>query len=129
MMRSVESASSVFYHSQEEDLVRTGVDPLSGPLYDSYQDSTTDSSPATTEQDAMGTKLCACTFVCSDKINLDSRWTTDGILMKLPVKLLMYVIAVDVDINARSEKWKKKKKSSVNLKICKSTARQVNVLN
>lgn len=59
MMRSVESASSVFYHSQEEDLVRTGVDALSGLLYDSYQDSTTDSSPATTEQDAMGTKLRA----------------------------------------------------------------------
>ncbi|XP_073326928.1 von Willebrand factor A domain-containing protein 5B1 [Pagrus major] len=61
MMRSVESASSVFYHSQEEDPVKTCVDSqgsyrdaLSGPLYDSYQDSMTDSSPATTEQDAMG---------------------------------------------------------------------------
>ncbi|KAG7519601.1 hypothetical protein JOB18_011856 [Solea senegalensis] len=59
MMRSTESASSVFYHSQEEDLVRTGAEcpyrePLSGPLYDSYQDSTTDSSPVTTEQDTTG---------------------------------------------------------------------------
>ncbi|XP_034551162.1 von Willebrand factor A domain-containing protein 5B1 [Notolabrus celidotus] len=61
MMRSVESASSVFYHSQEEDLLRTGVDSQgsyreapSGPLYDSYQDSVTDSSPAPTEQDAAG---------------------------------------------------------------------------
>ncbi|KAM9350842.1 von Willebrand factor A domain-containing protein 5B1 [Symphorus nematophorus] len=59
MMRSIESASSVFYHSQEEDPARTGVDSLgsyrealSGPLYDSYQDSVTNgSSPATTEQD------------------------------------------------------------------------------
>ncbi|XP_035511953.1 von Willebrand factor A domain-containing protein 5B1 [Morone saxatilis] len=61
MMRSIESASSVFYHSQEEDLVKTSADShvsyreaLSGPLYDSYQDSMTDGSPATTEQDAMG---------------------------------------------------------------------------
>lgn len=63
MMRSVESASSVFYHSQEEDPGKTGVstpgqgsyrDALSGPLCDSYQDSMIDSSPATTEQDGMG---------------------------------------------------------------------------
>ncbi|XP_076596043.1 von Willebrand factor A domain-containing protein 5B1 [Chaetodon auriga] len=61
MMRSVESASSVFYHSQEEDPLKTGVDSqgsyreaLSGPLCDSYQDSMIDSSPATTEQDAVG---------------------------------------------------------------------------
>ncbi|KAE8292833.1 von Willebrand factor A domain-containing protein 5B1 Precursor [Larimichthys crocea] len=59
MMRSVESASSVFYHSQEEDPVKTSGDSQgsykeAGPLYDSYQDSMTDSSPATTEQDAMG---------------------------------------------------------------------------
>ena len=60
MMRSIESASSVFYHSQEEDPARTGVDSLgsyrdglSGPPYDPYQDSLTDgNSPATTEQDA-----------------------------------------------------------------------------
>ncbi|KAM6982063.1 von Willebrand factor A domain-containing protein 5B1 [Tautogolabrus adspersus] len=58
MMRSIESASSVFYHSQEEEPVKTGVDSQgfyrespSGPLYDSYQDSVTDSSPAATEQD------------------------------------------------------------------------------
>lgn len=61
MMRSVESASSVFYHSQEEDPVKTSGDSQgsykeAGPLYDSYQDSVTDSSPATTEQDAMGKK-------------------------------------------------------------------------
>uniref|UniRef100_A0A3Q3LAF3 von Willebrand factor A domain containing 5B1 n=1 Tax=Mastacembelus armatus TaxID=205130 RepID=A0A3Q3LAF3_9TELE len=49
MMRSTESASSVFYHSQEEDPVKTGVNsqgsyketPI-GPLYDSYQDSILD---------------------------------------------------------------------------------------
>ncbi|XP_070766742.1 von Willebrand factor A domain-containing protein 5B1 [Enoplosus armatus] len=61
MMRSNESASSVFYHSQEEDPVKSGVDSqgsyrevLSGPLYDSCQDSPIDSSPATTEQDTVG---------------------------------------------------------------------------
>ncbi|XP_065817720.1 von Willebrand factor A domain-containing protein 5B1 [Labrus bergylta] len=61
MMRSIESASSVFYHSQEEEPVKTGVDSQgfyreapSGPLYDCYQDSVTDSSPAATEQDAVG---------------------------------------------------------------------------
>ncbi|XP_042264128.1 von Willebrand factor A domain-containing protein 5B1 isoform X1 [Thunnus maccoyii] len=61
MMRSIESASSVFYHSQEEDSMKTGVDVSgsyreapSGALYDSYQDSVTDSSPVTTEQDTMG---------------------------------------------------------------------------
>uniref|UniRef100_A0A3B4TH31 von Willebrand factor A domain containing 5B1 n=1 Tax=Seriola dumerili TaxID=41447 RepID=A0A3B4TH31_SERDU len=49
MMRSIESASSVFYHSQEEDQVKTSVDSqgsyretASGPLYDSYQDSVID---------------------------------------------------------------------------------------
>lgn len=61
MMRSVESASSVFYHSQEEDPTKTGIDSqgsyshaLSGPLYDSYHDSMTDSGPATREYDASG---------------------------------------------------------------------------
>lgn len=60
MMRSVESASSVFYHSQEEEPAKTSIDSqgsykeaLSGPLYDSYHDSMTD-SPATTEQDTSG---------------------------------------------------------------------------
>ena len=59
MMRSTESASSVFYHSQEEDPGRTSVDreTLSGPLYDSYQDSLTDGSPVTTEQDTSGKNL------------------------------------------------------------------------
>ncbi|XP_074498578.1 von Willebrand factor A domain-containing protein 5B1 [Sebastes fasciatus] len=57
MMRSIESASSVFYHSQEEDPVRTGGDSQGSyreaPLYDCYQDSMTD-SPATTEPDTAG---------------------------------------------------------------------------
>ncbi|XP_004560423.2 von Willebrand factor A domain-containing protein 5B1 [Maylandia zebra] len=61
MMRSVESASSVFYHSQEEDPVKTAGDNLgshreghSGTLYDSYQDSMIDSSPVGTDHDPMG---------------------------------------------------------------------------
>lgn len=61
MMRSVESASSVFYHSQEEDPVKTGADSqgsyrdaLSGPLCDYYHDSMIDSSPVTGEHDASG---------------------------------------------------------------------------
>ncbi|XP_034029335.1 von Willebrand factor A domain-containing protein 5B1 [Thalassophryne amazonica] len=61
MMRSTESGSSVFYHSQEEELVRTGVDgqgshresPL-GALNESCQNSILDSSPGITEQDTMG---------------------------------------------------------------------------
>ncbi|XP_059188420.1 von Willebrand factor A domain-containing protein 5B1 [Centropristis striata] len=57
MMRSIESASSVFYYSQEEDPVKTGGDSQGScrepPLYDYYQDSMTD-SPATTEQDTTG---------------------------------------------------------------------------
>ncbi|KAM9855899.1 von Willebrand factor A domain-containing protein 5B1 [Aulostomus maculatus] len=56
MMRSIESASSVFYHSQEEDLVKTAGDGLGSyrdaPLGDSYQDS--DNSPVTTEHDITG---------------------------------------------------------------------------
>ncbi|XP_017274747.1 von Willebrand factor A domain-containing protein 5B1 [Kryptolebias marmoratus] len=58
MMRSIESASSVFYHSQEEELGKTGVDSQGsqregpfGTLYDSYQDSVTDSGLGMTEQD------------------------------------------------------------------------------
>ncbi|KAK2851847.1 hypothetical protein Q5P01_008123 [Channa striata] len=61
MMRSIESASSVFYHSQEEDSVKPGVDsqapyrePPSGPPYDSHQDPVTDGAHVTTEQDPMG---------------------------------------------------------------------------
>ena len=58
MMRSTESASSVFYHSQEEDPGRSvDREALSGPLYDSYQDSMTDGSPVTTEQDTTGKNL------------------------------------------------------------------------
>lgn len=60
MMRSVESASSVFYHSQEEEPAKTSIDSqgsykeaLSGLLYDSYHDSMTD-NPVTTEQDPSG---------------------------------------------------------------------------
>ncbi|XP_075947732.1 von Willebrand factor A domain-containing protein 5B1 [Anarhichas minor] len=57
MMRSIESASSVFYQSQEEDAMKTGSDFQGSSretlLYDSYQDSMTD-SPATTEQDTVG---------------------------------------------------------------------------
>ncbi|XP_034733488.1 von Willebrand factor A domain-containing protein 5B1 [Etheostoma cragini] len=57
MMRSIESASSVFYHSQEEDPVKASSDSQGfyreTPLYDSYQDSMKD-NPATTEQDTTG---------------------------------------------------------------------------
>ncbi|XP_061591188.1 von Willebrand factor A domain-containing protein 5B1 [Cololabis saira] len=58
MMRSTESASSVFYHSQEEDPLKTGVcsqgnhkDAMSESPYDSQQASLADSSPVTMEQD------------------------------------------------------------------------------
>ncbi|KAM6925451.1 von Willebrand factor A domain-containing protein 5B1 [Xenentodon cancila] len=58
MMRSTESASSVFYHSQEEEAVKTGVsnqgshkEASSDALYDAHRDSLTDSSPVIMEQD------------------------------------------------------------------------------
>lgn len=59
MMRSIESASSVFYHSQEEEPGKTGGEshregPF-GTLYNSYLDSATDIGLATTEQDITGT--------------------------------------------------------------------------
>lgn len=61
MMRSNESTSSVFYHSQEEDPARSGSDgPAtqreghSGALFDGYQDSMSESSPLPTEHDTMG---------------------------------------------------------------------------
>lgn len=61
MMRSMESASSVFYHSQEEDMLKTSLDSqgscreaMSGAPYDSHQDPMIDGSPGTTEQDASG---------------------------------------------------------------------------
>ncbi|KAM4562255.1 von Willebrand factor A domain-containing protein 5B1 isoform 1-T1 [Odontesthes bonariensis] len=60
MMRSTESASSVFYHSQEEEPAKTDVDSQgshregpSGGLYDSYHDSTINSSSVITEPDLM----------------------------------------------------------------------------
>ncbi|KAJ8390152.1 hypothetical protein AAFF_G00110260 [Aldrovandia affinis] len=61
MMRSNESASSVFYHSQEEDLGKIGCEVrgalkegAAGFLYDIYQETMSESSPVTTEQDIMG---------------------------------------------------------------------------
>ncbi|XP_041713688.1 von Willebrand factor A domain-containing protein 5B1-like [Coregonus clupeaformis] len=63
MMHSNESASSVFYHSQEEDPgTTTGFsdgqgthrDIHSGPPFDSYLDSMSESSPGPREQNAMG---------------------------------------------------------------------------
>ncbi|XP_041858789.1 von Willebrand factor A domain-containing protein 5B1 [Melanotaenia boesemani] len=61
MMRSTESASSVFYHSQEEEPAKTSVDGQSshreapsGALYTAYQDSMTNSSPVITEPDLTG---------------------------------------------------------------------------
>ncbi|XP_035799985.1 von Willebrand factor A domain-containing protein 5B1 [Amphiprion ocellaris] len=58
MMRSMESTSSVFYHSQEEDLLKSGADSQGSsreaPFGDSYQDSMTDGSPLPTEPDSMG---------------------------------------------------------------------------
>ncbi|XP_068197991.1 von Willebrand factor A domain-containing protein 5B1 [Antennarius striatus] len=63
MMRSIESASSVFYHSQEEDMLKSSADSqgscreaTSGTLYDPQQDPMLDSSPATAEQDASDCK-------------------------------------------------------------------------
>lgn len=65
MMRSVESASSVFYHSQEEDALKMGVDTLgsrdalAGPPYDSYHDSMMDSSPVSRDADPSGRRVKA----------------------------------------------------------------------
>ncbi|KAL6119435.1 vwa5b1 [Pungitius sinensis] len=57
MMRSIESASSVFYQSQEEDALKAGSDfqgsNREAPLDDSRQDSVTE-GPAVTEQDPSG---------------------------------------------------------------------------
>lgn len=68
MMRSIESASSVFYHSQEEDQAKTSVDSqgsyreaLSGPLCDSYHDAPADSSFSCKEQDPSGKNLQSTT--------------------------------------------------------------------
>lgn len=61
MMRSNESTSSVFFHSQEEDPARSATDgPVSqrdthaGALYDGYQDTMSESSPLPTEDDFTG---------------------------------------------------------------------------
>ncbi|XP_054912659.1 von Willebrand factor A domain-containing protein 5B1 [Poeciliopsis prolifica] len=58
MMRSIESASSVFYHSQEEEVGKSGTDSLgshreapSGTLHDYYQDAMTESGLVITEPD------------------------------------------------------------------------------
>lgn len=66
MMRSNDSASSVFYHSQEEDPgTTTGFsdgpethrDIHSSLPFDSYPDSMSESSPGPTEHEAMGKNL------------------------------------------------------------------------
>lgn len=66
MMRSVESASSVFYHSQEEEVLKMGVDTLGSrdvlsdvPPFDSYHDSMTDSSPVSGDADPSGRQVKA----------------------------------------------------------------------
>ncbi|KAM4572154.1 von Willebrand factor A domain-containing protein 5B1 [Fundulus diaphanus] len=54
MMRSVESASSVFYHSQEDEAGKTAVDGQEAPhgtLHDSYQDSITEGVLVSAEPD------------------------------------------------------------------------------
>jgi len=82
MMRSIESASSVFYQSQEEDAVKTGSDfPGSyreAPLYDSYQDSMPD-SPVPTEHDTVG-KNPECMHLVTISIvfcNTNVGWTNE----------------------------------------------------
>lgn len=59
MMRSVESAGSVFYYSQEEDSLKMGGDTLgshrdvlAGPPYD--HDGMADSSPVSRDAEAPG---------------------------------------------------------------------------
>jgi len=57
MMRSNESASSVFFHSQEEEPWRSSGGDAQGPLTppsSSYQDSVSESSPVPTQQDTVG---------------------------------------------------------------------------
>lgn len=61
MMRSTESASSVFYHSQEEEPCKTSIDGQSSyreapsnTVYDCCQDPETENSPITTDQDPTG---------------------------------------------------------------------------
>lgn len=64
MMRSNESASSVFYHSQEEEPGKSGSDghgatrDISGAgMFDAYQSTMSESSPGTVEQDSIGNNL------------------------------------------------------------------------
>ncbi|KAJ8369788.1 hypothetical protein SKAU_G00098160 [Synaphobranchus kaupii] len=61
MMRSNESGSSVFYHSQEEDPGKIGSEVrgalkegAAGSLYDGYQETMSESPPFSAEQDMMG---------------------------------------------------------------------------
>lgn len=76
MMRSNESASSVFYHSQEEDAGK--VSDIQGShrenqvasLFDSCQDTTSESSPVATEHDAMGTILRSTGYNCRNLTNV-----------------------------------------------------------
>lgn len=64
MMHSNESASSVFYHSQEEEPVKSGSDghsavrDISGTgTFDAYQSTMSESSPGMVEQDGIGNNL------------------------------------------------------------------------
>lgn len=64
MMRSNESASSVFYHSQEEEPGKTGSaghsaarDILSTGMFDAHQSTMSESSPGMVEQDGIGNNL------------------------------------------------------------------------
>lgn len=76
MMRSNESASSVFYHSQEEDAGKVSDSQGShrenqvASLFDSCQDTTSESSPVATEHDAMGTILRSTGYNCSILTNV-----------------------------------------------------------
>ncbi|XP_017563343.2 von Willebrand factor A domain-containing protein 5B1 [Pygocentrus nattereri] len=63
MMRSNESASSVFYHSQEEEPGRSGSDgqgppkDTTGTTFDPYPSNMSESSPVTAEQEAIGADM------------------------------------------------------------------------
>lgn len=69
MMRSNESASSVFYHSQEEDAGKVSSDSQGShrdnqvtSLFDSVQDTMSESSPLATEQDTIGTEQLSTVY-------------------------------------------------------------------
>ncbi|XP_060750007.1 von Willebrand factor A domain-containing protein 5B1 [Tachysurus vachellii] len=63
MMHSNESASSVFYHSLEEEPGKSSTDghgaarDTSGTMFDSYQSTMSESSPGMVEQDGIGTNM------------------------------------------------------------------------